>query len=318
MRNDAWGAVSELAATQHGAFTKRQAALHGVSAKVLAGFVRAGLLVEPRPGVLVLRGAPVTWHQALMLPCLARPDVASSHRSSARLLGLDGYRGVESIEVSTGRRFVSPGVHVHVVAELPSSDVVVIDGLPTTGLARTLCDLGSVSPPELVERALDDARRRNISLLWLRQTAERLHRPGQRGTGALLQLLDDIDPNVRVRDSWFEKLLEDLLRHPDIPPLVRQFQLYDSEGKKVARFDLAVPEVGLGIEAHSREFHFGRAAESRDEDRDHRVAGCGWDTMYLGYAALRDRARAVEDVRKSVVARRALLDGGVLLSSIGP
>jgi len=76
----------------------------------------------------------------------------------------------------------------------------------------------------------------------------------------------------------------------------------------VARFDLAMPDVRLGLEAHSREFHFGRDAEHRDEDRDHRIAALGWDTLYLGFAATRRPERTIQVVRDVVRARRELLD----------
>lgn len=36
------------------------------------------------------------------------------------------------------------------------------------------------------------------SLVWIRQTAERLHRPGQRGTGVILDLLDEAEVNRRA------------------------------------------------------------------------------------------------------------------------
>ena len=41
--------------------------------------------------------------------------------------------------------------------------------------------------------------------------------------------------------------------------------------------------VRLGIEAHSRQFHFGPRAERADERRDNRFSRVGWDLVYLGY-----------------------------------
>ena len=62
-RNDAMGAVAELAASQHGAFTRRQAAAIGLSPRQIRSLADLSLIDEPVPGVLRIRAAPTTWHQ---------------------------------------------------------------------------------------------------------------------------------------------------------------------------------------------------------------------------------------------------------------
>lgn len=196
---------------------------------------------------------------------------------------------------------------MHEAAALELADRVLVNGIPCTGIARTLCDLGSVVPADRVERALDGVRRAGVSLRWLRETAQRLHRPSQAGTGTLLRLLDVAAADPRLRDSWFEALIERLLRDPRIPPLDRQFTVVDDHARFVARVDLAIPHLRLAIEAQSREFHFGVQAEGRDEDRDHRLVAAGWDTLYLGQQSLRRPSQTVQLVADVVAARAALL-----------
>lgn len=58
--HDADGAVAALAASQHGAFTRDQAAAVGMTAKMIRTRVRAGMLTAPRPGVLVLTAVPAS------------------------------------------------------------------------------------------------------------------------------------------------------------------------------------------------------------------------------------------------------------------
>ncbi len=72
-------------------------------------------------------------------------------------------------------------------------------------------------------------------------------------------------------------------RDPRLPEVVPQYEILDASGRFVARVDLAIPSVRLGLEAHSRRFHFGPEAESLDEQRDVRVAACGWELLYLGW-----------------------------------
>jgi hypothetical protein len=179
---------------------------------------------------------------------------------------------------------------------------VTVDGLPTTSIARTLADLGSVTQSDAVLAALDSARRGGVSTRWLRQTARRLARPGQHGPRLLLELLETSGGRT-VPESWLERLVERLLAVPGLPPLVRQHVVRDPRGRFVARVDLALPSIRLAIEAHSRRFHFGDAAGGRDEDRDLRLSAVGWATLYLGYQHTRRPADVVPLVVDAVSAR---------------
>jgi hypothetical protein len=100
-------------------------------------------------------------------------------------------------------------------------------------------------------------------------------------------------------DSWFEELLRCMVQHPDIPELVPQYVVTDAGGKFVARLDFGIPSARLGIEGHSREFHFGPVVEAADEDRDLRVTACGWELIYLGWYAQRRPAEVVQLIAQS-------------------
>jgi hypothetical protein len=311
MPDDAWGAVAEFAASQHGAFTRRQAAALRFDARRIATAVEHGLAREAVPGVLVICGCPETWRQRLrVLTLIGGGGVVASHRAAAHLHRLDGFGRPPDPEVSLERSrrlkmVQSPEVISHHVSTIPPNDVVTVDGIPTTGLARTLADLGSVVDPQVVRRALTDARRRSTSLLWIRATAERLHRPGQTGTGRLLRLLDAIPLEGRVPDSWFEELLAGCLDDPDLPEVVPQYRILDQTGRCVARADLAIPAARLGLEAHSRRFHFGPDAEPLDEQRDMAAAACGWEMLYLGWYASKRPAEVVAIVKEVAAVRMA-------------
>ena len=289
------------------------------------------MLLEPAPGVLVLSAVAPSWEQRVAIATAAGGDHAvASHRCAARLHRLDGWLDFPDVEVSSLRRYKARvDAVVHHVGVLEWCDVVEIDGIRTTGLARTLADLGAVVGDQ-VERALDDARRRGTSLRWIDQTARRLHRPGRAGPATLLRSLGQIAPDEAVRGSWFEKVVGGgggapprprrgrprgapgpPPPHPRIPELVRQHVVRDPAGRFVAQLDLAVPSLRHGIEAHSREFHFGRAAEARDEDRDHRLSAVGWDVTYLGFASTRRPPDTVELIAAILDHRRQLLRGQV-------
>lgn len=308
MRYDALGAVSRLSASRYGTFTRSEATAHGLSRARVADLIRAGVLREAPPGVLRAIAVRPSWEQDLAAAQAAGGGHGTvSLRSAARLLRLDGFADDPALDLCSTRRLKVPGASAHVVRELPTTDIVQIGPFRATGLARTLCDLGSVVSTDRLERALDSARRMDVNLRWVRETADRLHRPGQSGTGALLEQLAAIDPTQQVRGSWFERIIELMLKDPRIPAMARQFEVIDAHGRFVARPDLAIPLLRFAIEGHSREFHFGRSAERRDEDRDHHLAVIGWDVMYLGYQSTRRPASTLELVAKAVAVRSMLL-----------
>jgi hypothetical protein len=307
MPDDAIRAVAELAASQHRAFTRRQAADLNFDKGRVATAKLLGWLDEPFPGVLVIAGTVPTWRQDLMAATLAGGGHAvASHRSAARLHRLDGFADCDIIELSVTRRHRWRGpdhVVAHHVAALERADVVTIDGIRSTGLARTLADLGMVVEPMAVRRALTSARRRGTSLRWIQLTANRLHRPGWTGASVLLRQLATIPYEGRVPDSWFEELVACCLDDPEIPPITLQYPIRNRDGRIVARTDIGIPSVRLGLEAHSRRFHFGPDVEPLDEQRDLAAGACGWQLHYLGWYATQRPVEVVTIVKQIVAAR---------------
>lgn len=211
---------------------------------------------------------------------------------------------VEASVARTCRLHLPVGVFHH-VTPLPAQDVTVIESIACTTITRTLADLGSViRDRKLVGRALTDARRRHVALETMRATAERLHRPGQRGTGTLLRLLDAIPFEGAVPDSWFEELLAECLADPSLPAVVPQCPIMTTDGRVVAKTDLGIPSVKLGLEAHSRQFHFGPVRERLDEERDLAAAACGWELLDLGWYATKRPADVLATVKRVVRARQ--------------
>lgn len=267
------------------------------------------VLSEPAAGVLVFRAAPPTWEQTLYAAVLSGgPGAVASFDSAAALHLLDGFRldGFRPgpIHVTTDRtRVTFPGVTLHRTRHLPSSDRVFVRNIPCTGLARTMCDVGATGDRRVVLRALDDCERRGVSLRWLEHTALAAHRPGQRGTRLLLDLLDERSA-LAVPGSWFERLLHECLTSTQLAGMVRQHIIRDASGDFVARVDLALPPIRLGIEGHSRRFHVGRMVEAYDEDRDIRAAKAGWEIVYLGHAATRSARRVRCDIEAIADRRR--------------
>ncbi|MEY2444761.1 MAG: hypothetical protein QOE00_1341 [Ilumatobacteraceae bacterium] len=302
-----WGSAGEFAASHHGALTRSQAAENGVSSRVVQRLLRDRVLSEPIRGVLVVVGSVATWHQQLHIATLASGGTGvAGFRSAAALHGLDGYAaGPIDLLLPSKRRVHLPTEEHHHGPMGPehSLDFTVVDGVRCTGVARTLCDLGSIDSHERVKVAFESAWRDGHSLTWMRQTAERLHRPGQRGTGVLLRLLDSVETLRRPTESALELQLESALA--GIPGVVRQFSIFDPNGRFIARTDFAIPDLKIAIEAHSRRFHFGPQSEDDDAGRESQLHAEGWIVRYVTHAQTRNRRALRSSLLALVHARRA-------------
>ena len=314
--SDAMGAVVELAASQHGAFSRRQAATIGLSRRQIQAMAMESLLDEPVRGVLVFRAVPPTWRQRLMVATLVGPGYVAGFRAAAYLLAVDGFRTwppppIEVIGGPSCRRIRGIDVVQHWTELLPPDDIIVVDGIPCTGFARTTVDVCGLADADLALRAVDHFQRKGHSLNWLRLTAERIHRPGQSGTRVVRELLNQRQQGGRVPDTWFERLVERCLAIPGLPPWVPQFEVFDDGGRLVGRPDLACPQLLYGVEAHSREFHFGRLPESIDQHRENRFGAVGWQLTYVGWYHAEDPATVAATIE--VIARRRAAQLGVPL-----
>lgn len=281
LNNDAWSAVAELAASQHGCFTHQQAANNGIGRRRLDRAIADGLVVRELPRVLRFAGAPRRWHGRLWAAAHSS-DGAASHRAAGRLLGHDGFEAAPlEITVARGRMPSIPQVILHRWTNPePELDHVLVSGIPCTSTAVTLAQLGSVVSRAAVERTLDDALRRGASLCWIQQTAERLHRPGPSGTGTLMGLLADERRSGRLPESWFERLAQRILLAADVPRPEIQYEVRVGSGATY-RFDMAWPELAVGLECHSRRYHFGPLKEAADHRRDLELAAAGWEVLYM-------------------------------------
>jgi hypothetical protein len=232
-------ALGGFAASHHGTFTSSQAACNGVSRNDLVRLQRDGSVIRIRRGVYRLA---------------ARADIACHHHAAVDL----------------------PDVTSHRTSWLPKSDVTEIDGIPCTTLIRAIIDLAGIVDDATLIRIVDDAQRRRIDMSCLLQQATMMLATGRSGPSNVIDIVRRRLDGYSVPESWFERLLSMGLRSPALKGIVRQHELRTPTGLFVARFDLAVPAVRLGIEGHSRSFHLGEAVERYDENRDTRAGQLIW------------------------------------------
>ncbi|HEY4334020.1 MAG TPA: type IV toxin-antitoxin system AbiEi family antitoxin domain-containing protein, partial [Ilumatobacteraceae bacterium] len=255
--------MNEFAASRHGIFNLSQAAQLGLSSNDIRRLARDGIIVRVRPSVWRFTAHPQTWRQLLYATALGHSCLAAGRSAAAlhRLDGLEHPPGQPQLLVPHGRRPVIPDAIVRSTRAWPSGDFVRIDGIECTTLARTVCDLAAELTHDQLVRCVDDVQRRGASMRWMLEQALELQSTGRSGPSAVADVVRRRLVGYTPPDSWFERLLHICLASPIIGTIVRQHELRDSSGNFVARFDLAVPWVRLGIEGHSRRYHVGELAE---------------------------------------------------------
>jgi hypothetical protein len=281
--------VALAAAGQRGLLTHVQLDQMGVTKKMRLTRISSGRWAAVHPGVIRVEGYPADAGQALLAACLYTGGVAS-HRSAAWLWGLAGFdRPPPMPEVSVMgelRKRRGDGVRVHRSTKLHHEDRTCADGIPSTTIARTLCDLGRVVPPNAVEDARDDARRRKLVTLGVEDDRiGALARQGRRGPNVLRDIRDGEGP--RSADvSWLERRVLRLLAAHGIPEPVRQLPVRRPGGRR-ADVDLSWPDRKVLVEVVGRRFHEGHRIEVADGRRANDLVSLGWHVLTVRYADLR-------------------------------
>ena len=296
--------IAGIAAAQHGVFTATQADEAGFKPDHREFRVRIGRWQALHPGVYRIAGAPESWRARVLATCWAARHLAvASHRSAAELWELPGGK-TDLVEITCRRwkRARPPDLIVHETKLLLPEDTTEVDGIPVTSLEQTLLGLAAVARPGVVEMALDRALRRRLTTATsLESFVRRKGRQGRNGIAVLRMLLAEHDPLNGLPESAMETRLKRLLRSHGLPTPVFQHEIRD-RGRFVARVDAAYPELRIAIEFDSYEYHTGRLALVRDNDRRNHLLRIKWRTVTFTAADVdRNGGQAIEAL---LVARR--------------
>ncbi len=269
--------LNRLTRQQHGLVSRAQALGLGMSEKGLEKRVSRGHWLVLRPGVYAVAGMPPTSEQSLLAVVLAVGGlVGVSHKSAARLWGIQGVDEPEVIEVVTGlgRWARLDGVRGHRSGALFDEDLTVLRGIPVTSRARTLVDLSGSMALAQLGRALDDALRAGLRLGTFRRCAGRLAPgPGRRMSlvhALLAERLHGYDPG----DSDLETRVLRALVDGGLPVPRQQFSV--RVGQRRFKLDLAYPELRVGVELDGWSAHGGFTAFHADRERDALLTSAGW------------------------------------------
>jgi len=307
MSDDREHELMRCAEQQHGVFATCHLLAAGLTLRWRDNRIVQGRILAVYSGVYRWSGTTLSPRGRLMAATLAGgPRGRASHRSSAALRGLVGGRDdLVEITCPKWRRARHDGLVIHETKAYDAIDTKVVEGIPCTGVARTLLDLGAVVPPRVVEYALDQALRTNLVTLGeLEALLKRAGRQGRNGAGVLRALLATRMPG-RVAESPQERRMVRQLVAQGLPHPVLQQEIYDTRGAFVARVDAAYPQWRIAVEYDSDQFHSGAQAATRDNDRRRALRRVDWELVSVRNA---DLARHCVDVARTI---RAIRDGRI-------
>lgn len=213
-----------------------------------------------------------------------------SHADAAAHLDLLPMRG-RVIHVTTpsrsGRAPDQAGVRLHRVGTLRPWECTLIDGIPTTTVARTLLDLS----PQLRPRAMEDliARSDRLGLFDLLDVRRCLaEHPRQPGAPALRRLLDDLAGSgaADLRSPLEVRLLQ-LCHDHDLPKPATNVMV---AGYMV---DFQWPGTKLVVETDGYAYHSTRTSFERDRERDQHLTLAGYTVVRFTYRQVTQTPEAV-------------------------
>jgi very-short-patch-repair endonuclease len=158
-------------------------------------------------------------------------------------------------------------LRVHSSTNLPPDDVVVIDGIPVTSVARSLLGVAALVPHEVSQDELVDVvagaiETRAATMTWLRWLLAERRCRGRDGVSALEDALDARERQGPT-ESWLERRMQSLLAEAGLPRPVLQRTIPRGPGR-VARVDFAYERQRIVIEVLGYAFH--RTPEQMSDD----------------------------------------------------
>lgn len=206
--------LDRWAGDHHGLVTLGAARRCGVSTATSYRWFATGPLIAVHRGVARFPGAPVTTAQRIAAAVYACGEGAmASHRSAAQLWEvprpetdpIDILLPVRALEAAVS------GIVVHRPRDRKDLTPVLRQGIRTTNVLRTLCDLGAVDEPG-VPAAISSVLLRNVVTPHDLQRAINTHaRRGRHGVPALRRALDEWMIHGKPADSVLERAMNDLL-----------------------------------------------------------------------------------------------------------
>ena len=227
------------------------------------------------------------------------PNAVASHETAAAFHRFPRVRDdAAAVLVHSRTTHVFPGVDVHRCHDLADDHIVIVGGLPTTTVGRTVFDLAAILTrghlAVVVDELLAD---RVVTVEALQTVLAEVAKRGKPGVSKLRTVLDTRSPGPD-HGTGLERLGARVLLEGGLP--MPQFE-FPTPWDADRRFDLAYPIGRLAIEWDSRRWHTQVQAFARDRERDRMAVLHGWRVLRFTWEDLTERPyEVVETVRRAL------------------
>ncbi|NLV55320.1 MAG: DUF559 domain-containing protein [Acidimicrobiales bacterium] len=256
------GRTADLARAQLGLLTRAQLIEAGWSARTVRRRVLDGSLVAVGARTFRLASAEPTTRSIVLTAQLDRGAVGS-HRTAAWLLGVADEPSLIDVSVAKGRPMQVPTdgdrvLRIHSSTNLPPDDLVVVDGIEVTNLARTLLGVAALVPHEVTPDALLDmvavaVEQGLASMAWLEWMLERRRCRGRNGVAALEAALGAY-ATIGPTESFLERRFLELIAAAGLPRPLLQRRIERRHGR-AARVDFLYEDQRVVVETLGYAFH---------------------------------------------------------------
>jgi hypothetical protein len=260
-----------------------------------------------RRSVFRTAGSAVTTEQAVLAAVLAAGERSVlSHGSAARHWGFTRFPRPERIDILNDR-WSQPrlaGVRGHRTIWLPDDHRTTYRSVPVTIPERTLVDCcGQLSGRDLAASVHDGLRRKIVTLRRLARVVDEVPRSGRRCIVPMVGFLGSAVAGYDPGGSDPEVDLVAALVDAGFPRPAQQVRVV-FEGNTMF-LDVGWPDLRVGFEYDSLEFHEHRFHEDRDRLR--RLKRAGWDVWPITKTTSRNEilAIATDAFARSRAAERA-------------
>lgn len=290
--------IESLAAAQGGAVTRRQVLDANLTDRQIGHRIRTGQWLRLTAGGY--RVMSMTGRKSLIRAATAvLTDCVASHYSAAALHHL---RHVDtrmvSVLVDSGTTHVFPGVQVRRAHDLTAKHIVVVDGIRTTSVPRTIVDLAGVVHPRRLGAIIDDAiASRKTTAPEINTVLTDVAKRGKPGVTVLRAELENWMGPAR-NESVLERAGNRLLASAGIEGWETEHTIPWSLNQ---RFDVAFPKSQLAIEWDSRRWHAQGRAFERDRERDAQALAHGWRILRFTWNDVHDRPNYVLDTIRATL-----------------
>lgn len=302
--------MNEVAARQRGLVTQDDLRAGGVSTEQRKALLSERTLV--RIGQRTYRHAAVSLDDpARVLASRLDTGGAVACRSAAWVHGLPNFAAGSPPEVLIATRkadYRATLARVHTTTRLPADDLIEVDGLLVTSVARTLFSLAALVPeisPQAVRAAVDDAiRMRKASDRWLWHRLEELRCRGRNGVSVLETILT-ARAGGAITESWLEREFLRVLGRVGLAPPQCQARI-KARGAFVARVDFLYAAERVVIEVTGAVAHSTPSQRAADARRRNELARLGYFVLEFTYEqVVGEPDRVGSDVIGALSERRA-------------